>query len=107
MTDKEALFAGFAETVIETADVRFSVLMHGRGPVVLLLHGYPQTRAAWHRIAPMLAKTCSVVVPDLPGYGRSRVTANFEGAGSKRRMAASLVAMMRALGHEKIGRAHV
>lgn len=100
MIDAEEIFAGFAKSVIETKDVRFSVLSHGRGPAVLLLHGYPETRAAWHRIAPMLAQTCTVVVPDLPGYGRSRVIADFEGAGSKRRMAASLVAMMRTLGHE-------
>ncbi|EKF60337.1 alpha/beta hydrolase [Agrobacterium albertimagni AOL15] len=100
MTDVETLFPGFSESVVETANVRFSVLTGGQGPAVLLLHGYPETRAAWHRVAPGLAETCSVVVPDLPGYGRSRVVANFEGAGSKRRMAESLVAMMCALGHE-------
>lgn len=95
-----ALFPGFADHRIDTADARLAVLTGGQGPAILLLHGYPQTRAAWHGIAPQLAKTHHVVVPDLPGYGRSRVTADMEGAGSKRRMAASLVAMMRALGHE-------
>ncbi|MFN7102617.1 MAG: alpha/beta hydrolase [Pseudorhizobium sp.] len=85
---------------IDTQDARFAVLSKGQGPAVLLLHGYPQTRAAWHQVAPPLAEHYHVVVPDLPGYGRSRVTANRKGAGSKRRMAASLVAMMQALGHE-------
>jgi haloacetate dehalogenase len=96
-----ALFPGFSQIFIDTPDARLSVLSKGQGPAVLLLHGYPQTRAAWHRVAPQLAERYHVVVPDLPGYGRSRVTANREGAGSKRRMAASLVAMMKALGHEK------
>lgn len=102
MEDKTAaLFPGFSEMFIDTQDTRLAVLAKGQGPGVLLLHGYPQTRAAWHRIAPELAEHYRVVVPDLPGYGRSRVTANRVGAGSKRRMAASLVAMMQALGHEK------
>ena len=101
MTDVEQLFPGFAELVIDTGDVRFAVLTLGQGPVILLLHGYPETRAAWHRVAPKLAETHTVVVPDLPGYGRSRVTADADGAGSKRRMAASLVAMMHILGHER------
>nr|WP_262913763.1 alpha/beta hydrolase [Rhizobium halophilum] len=74
---------------------------NGQGPAVLLLHGYPQTRAAWHRIAPQLAERCRVVVPDLPGYGRSCITGEPTGAGSKRRMAASLVTMMKALGHDR------
>ncbi|MGV8935824.1 MAG: alpha/beta fold hydrolase [Allorhizobium sp.] len=95
-----ALFPGFSDHRIDTDDARLAVLTGGQGPAVLLLHGYPQTRAAWHRIAPQLAGSHHVVIPDLPGYGRSRVTAGVAGAGSKRRMAASLVAMMRALGHE-------
>ncbi len=43
----------------------------GDGPPVLLLHGYPQTHALWHRIAPELARTHTVVCTDLRGYGDS------------------------------------
>lgn len=95
-----ALFPGFEDRFVDTADARLAVLTGGSGPVVLLLHGYPETRAAWHRIAPVLAKTHTVVIPDLPGYGESRVTGEAEGFGSKRRMAACLQDMMKALGHE-------
>ena len=38
---------------------------------MLLLHGYPETGAMWHRVAPALAETHTVVVPDLRGYGDS------------------------------------
>ncbi len=93
------LFPGFEENRIETPDISFAVLTAGSGPVILLLHGYPQTRSAWHRIAPVLAENYTVVVPDLPGYGESRVTGNWQGMGSKRRMAKSLREMMLALGH--------
>lgn len=95
------LFPGFEENRIETPDINFAVLTAGSGPVILLLHGYPETRSAWHQIAPVLAKTYTVVVPDLPGYGESRVTGNSQGMGSKRRMAESLRKMMMALGHRR------
>lgn len=94
------MFPGFETRRIETPDVDFAVLTAGTGPVVLLLHGYPETRTAWHRIAPVLADAYTVVVPDLPGYGDSRTTGNLQGMGSKRRMAKSLHEMMGALGHQ-------
>ena len=43
----------------------------GEGPPLLLLHGFPQTRAMWAHIAPVLAQTHTVICPDLPGYGAS------------------------------------
>lgn len=94
------LFPGFEERRIETQDVDFAVLIAGTGPVILLLHGYPETRAAWHRIAPSLTDEYTVVIPDLPGYGDSRVTGNPQGMGSKRRMAKSLHEMMVAMGYQ-------
>ncbi|HEV8567544.1 MAG TPA: alpha/beta fold hydrolase [Actinoplanes sp.] len=46
--------------------------MHGGdGPPLLLLHGYPQTHAMWHRVAPLLAGRFTVVCPDLRGSGDS------------------------------------
>ncbi|KXG84876.1 alpha/beta fold hydrolase [Agrobacterium bohemicum] len=95
------LFHGFEDKRIETPDVDFAVLIAGTGPVILLLHGYPETRSAWHRIAPALADAYTVVIPDLPGYGDSRVTGNSQGMGSKRRMAKSLHEMMVAMGHQR------
>jgi haloacetate dehalogenase len=67
----------------------------GTGPPVLLLHGFPETRAMWRDIEPLLAATWTVVAVDLPGYGRSPAVA---GRSSKRAMAADLVDMMSALG---------
>lgn len=93
------MFPGFEAKRIVTPDVDFALLTAGTGPVVLLLHGYPETRAAWHRVAPVLAETYTVVVPDLPGYGDSRVTGSSTGMGSKRRMARSLHEMMAAIGY--------
>ena len=96
-----ALFPGFEDKIVETADANLAVLTGGSGPAVLLLHGYPETRAAWHRIAPALAENYTVVVPDLPGYGDSRVNRAPQGLGSKRRMAKCLHEMMKKLGHDR------
>lgn len=97
----DVLFPGFKDGLVETEGARLAVLTGGSGPAVLLLHGYPQTRSAWHRIAPALLKSHSVVIPDLPGYGNSRIVRDPEGAGSKRRMAKCLHEMMKVLGHDR------
>ena len=76
------LLDGFASIAVDTARVQFAGVMGGKGSAVLLLHGYPQTHAAWHDVAPRLARHHTVVVPDLPGYGRSLL--RDDGAWDKR-----------------------
>jgi haloacetate dehalogenase len=46
-------------------------LLGGNGAPLLLLHGHPQTHAMWHAVAGELAKTFTVVMMDLRGYGDS------------------------------------
>ena len=98
------MFDGFDETTVEVApDVALHVRTAGAGTPVVLLHGYPQTGACWHRVAPALAEKHAVVVPDLRGYGRSSTPPD-DGAHttySKRTMAADVVALMSSLGHER------
>ena len=73
----------------------------GSGPPVLLLHGFPQTRAMWHGIAPTLAADgFAVITADLRGYGGSSTPATMEQM-SFRPMAADMVALMAALGHDR------
>jgi haloacetate dehalogenase len=57
----------------------------------------------WHRVAPALAERFALVIPDLPGYGRStgRPSTLDSSAHSKRTMARDLVALMREFGHER------
>jgi len=72
-------------------------------PPLVLLHGYPQTSAMWHLMAPILAREFQVICPDLRGYGRSDKPASDASHGpySKRAMAADIVAVMERLGHER------
>jgi haloacetate dehalogenase len=85
------------------ADADYHLATGGEGPPVLLLHGFPETSHCWREVAPRLAGEHAVVAPDLRGYGASRAPAGGpHGEGySKREMAAELVELMGALGHER------
>ena len=94
------MFDGFTRATVATAGGAIHLVRGGAGPPVLLLHGYPQTHAAWHRVAPALARACAVVAADLPGYGDSTGPDpdRQPGAYAKRAMAATLVEVMQTLG---------
>lgn len=83
----------------QAGPTRFHLRFGGHGPAVLLLHGHPRTHATWYRVAEPLAKSFTVVCPDLPGYGRSKKSSSPDHiAQSKRAMADDLVALMDHLG---------
>ena len=65
------MFEGFEHQQITTSGTTINLVKGGNGPGLLLLHGYPQTHAMWHKIAPRLAQDFTVVAPDLRGYGDS------------------------------------
>jgi len=48
----------------------------GKGPAVILLHGYAETSLMWRPIIPLLAKRFTVIAPDLPGIGDSAIPAD-------------------------------
>jgi haloacetate dehalogenase len=95
------VFDGFATVDVDLGGVRIHARIGGEGPPVLLLHGYPQTSAIWHLVAPRLAETHTVVAADLRGYGRSDrpPSDRTHRSYSKRAMAADQAGLMRELGH--------
>lgn len=101
MTNLDSLFPGFKGHWIDTEIGRIFARVGGEGPPVVLIHGFPQTHAEWHRIAPELARTHTVVCPDLRGYGWSSAPHGDGGREtySKRAMGGDIVAVMQALGH--------
>jgi pimeloyl-ACP methyl ester carboxylesterase len=60
----------------EVDGVKLHYLMAGKGPAVLLLHGYTQTSRMWKPIIPRLAEEFMVIAPDLPGIGDSDIPAD-------------------------------
>jgi haloacetate dehalogenase len=101
MPDTGDLFPGFEPHWIDTEIGRIFARSRGEGPPLVLLHGFPQTHAAWHRLAPALAETRAVVCMDLRGYGWSSAPPGdaAHATYSKREMACDVIAVMEALGH--------
>jgi len=99
------LFPGFRRERVRTsgADIHAVVGPKLDAPALLLLHGYPQTHAIWHKVAPRLALHYNVVAADLRGYGDSGkpATTADHAPYSKRVMARDQVELMAALGHER------
>jgi pimeloyl-ACP methyl ester carboxylesterase len=82
--------------------VALNAAVGGTGSPVVLLHGFPQTHLMWRHVAPDLAAGHTVICPDLRGYGDSDKPAEAgPGTYSKRTMANDVVALARALGHER------
>jgi len=99
-----ALFRGFDQCSVELEDgIHIAATIGGSGPPLLLLHGHPQTRAIWHRVAPALAQHRTLVAADLRGYGDSSKPlgepdhANY----AKRVMALDVLRLMRQLGFDR------
>jgi haloacetate dehalogenase len=98
-----SLFPGFSTQRIRTSGAEIHCIVGGSGPPLLMLHGFPQTHAIWHRVAPALAKSHTVVCADLRGYGDSSKppTAPDHAPYSKRAMAQDMVEVMAHLGHTR------
>ncbi len=87
-----------------TINARISTTVLGdvQKPALLLLHGFPQSHAMWHRAAQQLEKNYFLVLPDLRGYGDSSKTPGLPDHSnySKRNMAHDMALVMDALGVE-------
>lgn len=56
---------------IQTNGIRLHYVTAGKGPLVVLLHGFPEFWYEWRHQIPLLAKHFTVVAPDLRGYNES------------------------------------
>ncbi len=96
------LFPGFRRELVRANGIDINAVIGPKrdGPALLLLHGYPQTHAIWHKVAPRLVQRFNVVATDLRGYGDSAKPPASQGheSYSKRVMARDQVEAMQALG---------
>ncbi len=94
--------AGFTDTFtsryIDTGKLRLHAVVGGKGPPLLLVHGWPETWYAWRLLMPALAKSFEVVAVDQRGIGLSDKPQDGYDAGT---LADDLVELMDALGHER------
>jgi haloacetate dehalogenase len=90
------MFDGFALDHVDVGEATLRVRYGGTGPPIVLVHGHPRTHVTWHKVASELARTHTVVCPDLRGYGQSSKPApgaDFSGYG-KRAMARDIHRLM-------------
>lgn len=86
--------------VIDTNGVRLRTVVEGEGPLVILLHGWPQCWYLWrHQIDPLVAAGYRVAVPDQRGYGGSSCPLEV-GAYDIRKLTADVDGIRAALGYD-------
>ena len=61
----------FSHNVASINGIQLHYVIGGQGDPVVLLHGWPETWYAWHKVMPALAKNYTVIAPDLRGLGDS------------------------------------
>lgn len=85
---------------VETNGIRMHYVTAGKGPLVLLLHGFPEFWYSWRYQIPALATHFQVVAPDLRGYGKTERpphTADYR----PDLLVADIAGLIQALGHTK------
>src|SRR5262245_2276967 len=91
--------AGFTERNARVDGVTLHYTTGGRGPAVLLLHGYAQTSHMWRPLLPLLAPSLTVIAPDLRGAGGSaRPPTGYD----KKTLARDIHGLVRQLGHQQV-----
>ncbi len=93
--DAFAVPAGFKTRMVKVNGADIYVRYGGSGPAVLLIHGFGDTGDMWNQLAPILARTHTVIVPDLRGMGLSSHPA---GGYDKITQAGDMRAVLAALG---------
>ena len=91
--------AGFSDKFADVNGVRIHYVVGGKGPAVVLLHGFGQTGLMWRPIMPVLAQKHTVIVPDLRGAGGSGKP---EGGYDKKNMAVDIHELTRSLGFDHV-----
>jgi pimeloyl-ACP methyl ester carboxylesterase len=71
VTEGKHRLEGFSEEELEWRGTRLRYAVAGDGPPLVLVHGLGGTIENWRALAPPLATRHRVLVPDLPGHGRS------------------------------------
>ncbi|MEU4477241.1 alpha/beta hydrolase [Micromonospora sp. NPDC023966] len=86
---------GFTERRARVGEVSLNYVRGGSGPVLVLLHGYPQCWRMWRHVLPELGRSFEVIAPDLRGFGDSDAP---PGGYDKKTLAADLHGLLTGLG---------
>jgi len=89
-----------AERRIATNGIELNIAEQGEGPLVLMLHGFPESWYSWrHQFEPLAAAGYHAVAPDMRGYGKSDKPANIE-AYNQVEVVNDIIGLIPALGYD-------
>jgi pimeloyl-ACP methyl ester carboxylesterase len=91
--------AGFRQGMVAVSGGSLHYVIGGSGPVVVLLHGWPETWWEWHDVMPALAQDHTVIAFDLPGLGQSDIPSSGYDASTT---ADRIHQAVNALGHRSV-----
>ena len=95
--DEAAFARTFSHRTAAVGDGTMHYVTGGRGPAVVLLHGWPEDWSSWRKVMPALAERFTVIAPDLPGLGTSSPPPSYD----KRTVARLVRDLVRQLGHAR------
>lgn len=88
------------ERRIATNGIQLKIAEQGQGPLVLLLHGFPESWYSWrHQFGPLAAAGYHVVAPDMRGYGESDKPADIS-AYNQVEVVGDIIGLIPALGYD-------
>jgi pimeloyl-ACP methyl ester carboxylesterase/heme-degrading monooxygenase HmoA len=98
LPQKPGLPAGITAHDADLHGTTIHYLRAGSGPLMLLVHGYPECSHTWLKVMPELAKHYTVIAPDTRGTGDSSIARNF----SVQDVAEDLFALIQSLGFREV-----
>jgi pimeloyl-ACP methyl ester carboxylesterase len=100
MSSSPGAFDAITQRRIATNGIHLNIAEQGTGPLVLLLHGFPESWYSWrHQFAPLAAAGYHVVAPDMRGYGKSDKPAEIS-AYNQVEVVNDIIGLIPALGYE-------
>lgn len=92
---------GVIQRRIASNGIQMNIAEAGRGPLVLLLHGFPESWYSWrHQFAPLAAAGYHVVAPDMRGYGKTDKPHEIE-AYTQVEIVKDVIGLIPALGYDQ------
>ena len=86
----------------DTLDIAYEDHGPRDGPVVLLIHGWPDDASTWDGVAPMLnAAGLRTIVPTLRGFGETRIHAGTPRTGNSAILAIDMIALLDGIGVDR------
>ncbi|MCX6131353.1 MAG: alpha/beta hydrolase [Proteobacteria bacterium] len=92
--------SGITSDEVLLDDVSIHYLQKGKGPLILMLHGFPEHSGLWSKYVESLGRSYHAVAPDLRGYNLSSQPKEVEAYAIEKLMG-DITSLVRKLGHEK------